>query len=112
MVVKFPKALIYENKNKLLQIIKIVSTQRKKSLKWHFKTFEEFDDEGIFNIIDKEGEITPSQELFANIQFSFTPKEKKEYKAQVTLVVIDSDGIKINNNKIRRWRFITWNIFW
>ena len=33
MVVKFPKALIYENKNKLLQIIKIVSTQRKKSLK-------------------------------------------------------------------------------
>ena len=97
MVVKFPKTFIYENeKNYKTKEIKIASAQRKKSLKWYFKTSQEFDDEGIFNIIDKEGEIPPSQELFANIQFSFTPREKKEYKAQVTLVVIDSDGNEIN----------------
>ena len=35
-------------------------------------------------------------DIFASIQFSFTPREKKHYKSQVTLVVTDSDGNEIH----------------
>ena len=66
MVVKFPKTFIYENqKNYKTKEIKIASAQKKVSLKWHFKTSEEFEDEGIFSIIDKEGEIPPNPSNFS-----------------------------------------------
>ena len=97
MVVKFPKTFIYENeKNYKTKEIKIASAQRKKSLRWYFVTSDEFKEEGIFDIVDKEGIIPQDQDIFANIKFTFTPREKKQYKTQVTLVVKDSDGKEIN----------------
>jgi len=97
MVVKFPKTFIYENeKNFKTKEIKLASVQKNKALKWHFITTEEFVNEGIFNIINKTGEIPKDVDIFASIQFSFTPREKKHYKSQVTLVVTDSDGNEIH----------------
>ena len=99
MYVRFPKTFIYENeKNFKTKEIKIAAAQRKKALRWHFITSDEFKEEAIFNIIDKEGEIPLEQDIFATIKFSFTPREKKHYKTQVTLVVTDSDGNSINKN--------------
>ena len=97
MVVKFPKTFIYDNqKNFKTKEIKIASALKKVALKWYFKTTEEFENEGIFSIIDKEGLIPEDQDFFAKIQISFTPREKREYKAQVILVVVDPQGKEIN----------------
>lgn len=101
MVVKFPETYIYENeKNFQLKDIKIGSVQHNKSLKWEFILSEDFINEGIFNVLDKKGEIPAHQDLFVTIQFSFTPHTQKEYKSQVTLQVTDSDG-KVTNKIIR-----------
>ncbi len=97
MVVKYHKNFIYENeKNFKTKGIKLASVQKKKALKWNFITTEEFINEGIFNIVNKTGEIPKDVDIFASIQFSFTPREKKEYKSQVTLVVTDSEGNEIH----------------
>ena len=46
MFVKFPKTFIYENeKNFKIKEIKIAAAQRKKSLRWHFITSDEFNEE-------------------------------------------------------------------
>ena len=101
MVVKFPKTFIYENeKNFQLKDIKIGSVQHNKSLKWEFILSDEFINEGIFNVLDKKGEIPAHQDLFVTIQFSFTPHAQREYKSQVTLRVTDQDG-KVTNKVIR-----------
>ena len=82
MVVKFPKTFIYENeKNFQLKDIKIGSVQHNKSLQWEFILTDDFINEGIFNVLDKKGEIPAHQDLFVTIQFSFTPHAQKEYKS-------------------------------
>ena len=55
MVVKFPQTFIYEKeKDYKTKEIKIASTQRKKLLKWYFKTSEELDDEVyLISLINK-----------------------------------------------------------
>ena len=101
MVVKFPKTFIYENeKNFQLKDIKIESVQHNKSLQWEFILTDDFINEGIFNVLDKKGEIPAHQDLFVTIQFSFTPHAQKEYKSSVVLRVTDSDG-KVTNKTIR-----------
>ena len=100
MLVKFPETYIYENeKNFQLKEIKIGSVQ-KKTLKWEFILSDDFINEGIFNVLDRKGEIPPQENIFVTIQFSFTPQEQKEYKSQVTLQVTDSDG-KVTHKIIR-----------
>ena len=75
MVVKFPKTFIYENeKNFKTKEIKLASVQKNKALQWHFITSDEFINEGIFNIVNKTGEIPKDVDIFASIQFSFTPR--------------------------------------
>ena len=101
MIVKFPKTFIYENiTNFQTKEIKIGSVQQNKSLKWSFILPEEMVNEGVFDIINKKGEIPANQDIFVSIEITFMPKVQKEYKGQVTLRVVDSDGI-ITNKVIR-----------
>ena len=101
MVVKFPKTFIYENiTNFHTKEIKIGSVQQNKSLKWSFILPDEMINEGVFDIINKKGEIPANQDIFVSIEITFMPKVQKEYKGQVTLRVVDSDGI-ITNKVIR-----------
>ena len=98
MVVKFPKTFIYENNNNTTQTkeIKIGSVQQNKSLKWEFIIPEEVTKEGVFNILNKKGEIPPDTDIFVSVEITFSPKIQKEYSAQVTLHVVDEDGISTN----------------
>ena len=97
MVVKFPKTFIYENiTNFHTKEIKIGSVQQNKSLKWSFIIPDEMTNEGVFDIVNKSGEILANQDIFVSIEINFTPKEQKEYKSQVTLRVVDSDGVTTN----------------
>ena len=95
MVVKFPKTFIYENtKNYKSKEIKIASVNKKHLLTWKFINYENDKNisEGIFNIINTEGEIPAEENVFVPIKFGFIPKEKKKYKSQVELLVTDSEG--------------------
>ena len=97
MVVKFPKTFIYETTNNIqMKEIKIGSVQQNKSLKWEFLIPEEMVKEGVFNIVNKKGEIPANQDIFASVEITFSPKEQKEYTGQVTLHVIDEDGQSTN----------------
>ena len=97
MVVKFPKTFIYENINNFqAKEIKIGSVQQNKELKWSFILPDEMVNEGVFDIVNKSGVIPPNQDIFVSIEITFTPKEQKEYKSQVTLRVVDSEGITTN----------------
>ena len=102
MHIKFPKTFIYENsKNYKKKEIKISSLDKKKSLKWKFINYESDKNfiEKIFNISEGlEGEIPPNTEIQIPIIFSFVPKEKKNYKSQITLLVTDEEGTEINKN--------------
>ena len=52
--------------------------------------------EGVFDIVNKKGEIPANQDIFVSIEITFMPKAQKEYKSQVTLRVVDSDGVTTN----------------
>ena len=98
MLVKFPKTFIYENtKNYKTKEIKIASVNKKLELKWKFINYENEKNfaEGIFNIVNTEGEIPPEQDIYIPIKFTFVPREKKVYKSQVVLLVTDSEGTEI-----------------
>ena len=97
MVVKFPKTFIYEATNNIqTKEIKIGSVQQNKSLKWEFLIPQEVAKEGVFNVVNKKGEIPANQDIFVSVEITFSPKEQKEYFGQVTLHVIDEDGTSTN----------------
>ena len=99
MYIKFPKTFIYENtKNYKTKEIKIASVNKKNKLNWKFINYENDKNfsEGIFNIINPEGEIPSEEDIFIPIKFSFVPREKKIYKSHIILSVIDTEGIEIN----------------
>ena len=97
MVVKFPKTFIYDNSN-IMQTkeIKLGSVQQNKTLKWEFIMPEEMIKEGVFNIVNRKGEIPPDQDIFVSVEITFSPKVQKEYTGQVTLHVVDEEGTNIN----------------
>ena len=52
--------------------------------------------EGVFNILNKKGEIPANQDIFVSVEISFSPKLQKEYTGQVMLYVEDEDGTSTN----------------
>ena len=98
MVVKFPRTFIYENtKNYKTKEIKIASVNKKIKLKWKFINYQNDKNfsEGIFNIVNTEGEIPEEEDTYIPIKFTFVPREKKIYKSQAVLLVTDSEGTEI-----------------
>ena len=94
MLIKFPKTFIYDNtKNYKTKEIKFASVNKKHKLQWKFIDYEKEKNfsEGIFNILTPEGEIPPQEEVYVPVKFSFVPREKKIYKSQITLLVIDTN---------------------
>ena len=97
MVVKFPKTFIYESTNNIqTKEIKIGSVQQNKSLKWEFLIPDEITKEGVFNVVNKKGEIPAQSDIFVSVEITFSPKTQKEYTGQVTLHVVDEDGVSTN----------------
>ena len=97
MIVKFPKTFIYESTNNIqTKEIKIGSVQQNKSLKWEFIIPDEMAKEGVFNVVNKKGEIPAQSDIFVSVEITFSPKTQKEYIGQVTLHVVDEDGVSTN----------------
>ena len=89
MIVKFPRTFIYENANAMkTKEIKIGSVQQNKSLKWNITIPDEIVKEGVFDVVNTQGEIPPHQDIFASIEITFTPKTQKEYTGQINLYVV------------------------
>ena len=97
MIVKFPRTFIYENANAMkTKEIKIGSVQQNKSLKWNITIPDEVVKEGVFDVVNTQGEIPPHQDIFASIEITFTPKTQKEYTGQINLHVVDEEGNTTN----------------
>ena len=93
MVVKFPKTFIYENqKNFRSKEIKIASVQPDKKLDWKLILPENWHTDAIFDVGSTSGVISPHQDGFVTLQFTFAPRAQKEYKTQITLKVTDEEG--------------------
>ena len=93
MVVKFPKTFIYENqKNFRTKEIKIASVHPDKKLDWKLILPDNWFSEAIFDVGSTNGIISPYQDGFVTLQFTFAPRAQKEYKTQVTLKVTDEEG--------------------
>ena len=98
MLIKFPKTFIYDNtKNYKTKEIKIASVNKKSALKWKFVNInnDKYFEEGIFDVVNQEGEIPSEEDILVPIKFNFIPREKKVYKSQITLLVTDSEGTEI-----------------
>ncbi|MCQ2815955.1 MAG: hypothetical protein MJ252_01695, partial [archaeon] len=95
MHIKFPDTFIYENANNFKTKTIYLGGVGGKALHWEFILNEDLINQGVFDVKQKNGDISAKDSSGVQVEFTFTPHQQGECKGYVVLKVTYDENKEI-----------------